>query len=221
MGNPSIAYSFGVISWSNTDLKAIATQVRVLMTKYGIHHPHASVNRLYMPRHQGGRGLQSIEMAYNKAVMELRKYFHSKTLPFFQGICRKDHNITALNLACRSSPPHTPTHDSLMEEWHSKPLHGRYPEVLKEKRVNKDLALTYLKSGYLFPETEGRLIAIQDQVVPTRAYMKHIAKKNIPSDRCRKCSQATETIQHITSSCSILAPREYTQRHNAMAKVFH
>lgn len=69
---PSIAYSFGVISWSNTDLKAIATQVRVLMTKYGIHHPHASVNRLYMPRHQGGRGLQSIEMAHNKAVMELR-----------------------------------------------------------------------------------------------------------------------------------------------------
>ncbi|XP_044755067.1 uncharacterized protein LOC123314020 [Coccinella septempunctata] len=218
---PSLAYSFGVLSWSSTDLKAIDTKVRVLLTKYGIHHPHASVNRLYVPRHQGGRGLQNVEMAHNKAVNELRKYFHSKTSPFFQSICQEDHEITALNLACRNSPPQTPTPDQLLEEWHGKPLHGRYPEALKERRVNKDLSLTYLKCGYLFPETEGRLTAIQDQVVPTRAYLMHIAKKNMPTDRCRKCSQATESIQHITSSCSILAPREYTSRHNAMAKVFH
>ncbi|XP_044745135.1 uncharacterized protein LOC123306999 [Coccinella septempunctata] len=218
---PSIAYSFGIIKWSKTDLKAIDTQIRVLLSKCGIHHPHASVNRLYLPRHQGGRGLQNIEMIHNKTVVELREYFHSKNSPFLHTICQEDLNITALNLGCRNHPPETITRDGMIAEWHSKALHGRYPEALKENRVNKELSLTYLKSGYLFPETEGRLAAIQDQVVPTRAYIKHIAKKNIPTDKCRKCSQALETIQHITSSCSILAPREYTHRHNAMAKVFH
>lgn len=218
---PSIAYSFGVIRWSNTDLKAIDKQVRVLLSKHGMHHPHASVIRLYMSRHRGGRGLQNIEMVHNKAIIDLRRYFHSQNSPFFQAICREDQNITALNLACQINQPQTITDDGLLEEWHSKPLHGRYPEALKDKRVNQQLSLTYLKSGYLFPETEGRITAIQDQVVPTRAYLKHIAKKNLPTDRCRKCSQHLETIQHITSSCSILAPKEYTARHNAMAKVFH
>lgn len=64
---PSIAYSFGVIKWSNTDLKAIDTQVRVLLSKYGMHHPHSSVNRLYIPRNHGGRGLQSVENARSRS----------------------------------------------------------------------------------------------------------------------------------------------------------
>ncbi|XP_044751668.1 uncharacterized protein LOC123311664 [Coccinella septempunctata] len=218
---PSLTYSFGVIKWSNTELKAIDTKVRVLMSKYGIHHPHASVNRLYMPRHSGGRGLQNIEITHQKAVNELRKYFHSRNSPFFKTICREDHNITALNLRSTTDPPRMLTLETMSEEWHSKPLHGRYPAALKEKRVNQQHSLTYLTSGYLFPETEGRITAIQDQVIPTRAYLKHITGKNILTDRCRKCCQALETIQHITSSCSILAPKEYTNRHNAMAKVYH
>lgn len=57
---PSITYSFGIIKWSNMELKAIDTKVRVLMSKYGIHHPHSSIKRLYLPRHCGGRGLQNI-----------------------------------------------------------------------------------------------------------------------------------------------------------------
>lgn len=73
----------------------------------------------------------------------------------------------------------------------------------------------------MFPETEGRTIAIQDQVVPTRSYIKNITGRNILTDRCRKCSQAIESIQHVTSSCSVLAPTDYTQRHNEMAKVYH
>lgn len=57
--------------------------------------------------------------------------------------------------------------------------------------------------------------------MPTRMYIKHIAKQDIPSDLCRRCSQARESIQHITSSCSILAPKDYLDRHNAMGKIYH
>lgn len=111
--------------------------------------------------------------------------------------------------------------ESRMEEWSAKALHDRYPGHLKSKEIDKIESLTYLRAGYLFPETEGRLLAIQDQVVPTRMYMKHIAKQDIPSDRCRKCSQAAESVQHITSSCSILAPRDYLDRPDAMGKIYH
>ncbi|XP_044766273.1 uncharacterized protein LOC123322393 [Coccinella septempunctata] len=36
---PSVAYSFGVISWSATELRDLDGRVRSLLTKYGVHHP--------------------------------------------------------------------------------------------------------------------------------------------------------------------------------------
>lgn len=218
---PYLSYSFGVVKWFTSDLKAIDIQVRKLMTRHGIHHPHASVNRLYIPRKDGGRGLQSVEAVHHRAVMEMRKYFIEKNSPFFRALCEADDNITVLNLASNNDPAGPLTTAALSEEWHGKALHGRYPTTLKRTTINKEKSVSYLKSGYLFAETEGRLAAIQDQVVPTRAYLKNIIGKNIPSDKCRKCARAAETIQHVTSSCPVMAPREYTDRHNSMAKVYH
>lgn len=218
---PCLAYSFGVIKWSTTELRALDTQVRILLTRYGMHHPHASVTRLYIPRNEGGRGLQKIEHTHHTIVKQMREYFQSKDSPFYQAIAEEDHNITALNLASRIDPVKTSDIEEITREWHGKALHGRYPTALKWNKINKEKSISYLKAGYLFPETEGRLAAIQDQVIPTRAYLKNIVKKNLPTDRCRKCSQSVETIQHVTSSCATLAPREYTDRHNAMAKVYH
>ncbi|XP_044748928.1 uncharacterized protein LOC123309723 [Coccinella septempunctata] len=217
---PCIAYSFGVIKWSNSELKEIDKRARALLTKQGIHHPHASMNRLYVPRHEGGRGLQNLEIVHDRTVRSMREYFQKKNSPFHRAVCQEDNNLSPLNLAGHLEPARLTT-EMLIQEWHSKALHGRYPGCLKNNQVKKKESLTYLTAGYLFPETEGRLIAIQDQVVPTRSYIKNITGRNIPTDKCRKCSQVTESIQHVTSSCSVLAPVDYMQRHNAMAKVYH
>ncbi|XP_045477913.1 uncharacterized protein LOC123683060 [Harmonia axyridis] len=207
--------------FTSINLKAIDTQMRVLLTKYGMHHPHASTNRLYVPIKDGGRGLQNIESTHHKVVKDMREYFLSSNLPFFKALCEEDNNITPLNMVSRIQPPEPPNINELSAVWHGKALHGRYPTALERNEIDKERSLNYLKAGYLFPETEGRLAAIQDQVVSTRAYQRSILKKDIPSDRCRKCSRTMETIQHITSSCPTLAPREYTDRHNALAKAYH
>ncbi|XP_044766186.1 uncharacterized protein LOC123322308 [Coccinella septempunctata] len=218
---PALTYSFGIVKWSKEELKTMDIKVRALLTKHGIHHPHASANRLYIPRKDGGRGLQNIEITHHTTISEMRRYFHAKTNSFIRTICRIDEHVTPLNLAAHTQQAQQATMSGFAEEWHGKALHGRYPTALKRENVDRERSVTYLKAGYLFPETEGRLAAIQDQVVPTRAYLKNIAKKNMITDKCRKCSHATETIQHVMSSCPILAPREYTDRHNAMAKVYH
>ncbi|XP_045463804.1 uncharacterized protein LOC123673362 [Harmonia axyridis] len=217
---PCITYSFGVVRWTAAELQAIDIQTRKLLTRYGIHHPHSSVNRLYISRHEGGRGLQNILITHNKIVSQMRDYFRSRNLPLFKIVCQAD-EYSALQLAKSSVNLREQSLEQLSEEWHSKALHGRYPGNLKSDNIIKNESLTYLKAGYLHPETEGRLIAIQDQVVPTRAYIKRITGRNIPSDLCRRCSRALETIQHITSSCPILAPKDYMERHNAMARVYH
>uniref|UniRef100_A0A8D9FL55 Reverse transcriptase n=1 Tax=Cacopsylla melanoneura TaxID=428564 RepID=A0A8D9FL55_9HEMI len=50
--------------------------------------------------------------------------------------------------------------------------------------------------------------------------MKFIMKQSI-NDLCRLCSKTTESIQHLSSGCSYLAPREYTTRHNLVCGIIH
>ncbi|XP_044765520.1 uncharacterized protein LOC123321825 [Coccinella septempunctata] len=218
---PSITFSFGILTWSTTELREIDRNIRTTLTKFGIHHPHSSKIRLYLSRRQGGRGLLNLEDTHGKHIENLRTYFYKNNSPLFQAIRMADDNLSALKLSSRDYHPTQRTDEELKHEWRSMALHGRYPGHLEKEEINKTESLRYLRAGYLFPETEGRLMAIQDQVMPTRMYLRHIAKQDIPSDRCRKCSQAPESIQHITSSCTIMAPRDYLDRHNAMAKIYH
>ena len=44
---------------------------------------------------------------------------------------------------------------------------------------------------------------------------------NTIDDKCRRCHQFPETIDHITSGCKLLAGTEYTNRHNTAAKIIH
>ncbi|XP_044757776.1 uncharacterized protein LOC123315935 [Coccinella septempunctata] len=218
---PIMTYTFGILTWSATELQALDTKIRTILTKYGVHHPHSSVARLYLQRHLGGRGMLNLETTHDKSVLKLREYFMKQNSPFVRTLRSVDVGCSPLRLSDSDFTQPIRTQQNLQEEWKAKVLHGRYPNNLENNNVNKKESLTYLKAGYLFPETEGRLLAIQDQVVPTRSYLKNIAGQQLTSDLCRKCKQGREHIQHVTSGCSILAPREYTDRHNQMAKVYH
>jgi len=72
-----------------------------------------------------------------------------------------------------------------------------------------------------FPETEGFLTAIQDQVILTSNYKKYILKQPNTDKLCRRCGKEPEAIQHITAACEQLAPTKYTKRHDGVAKVIH
>ena len=52
---PVVTYSFTIINWSLTEIKKIYTKIRKLLTKHRMHHPKSDVNRLYLPRKEGGR----------------------------------------------------------------------------------------------------------------------------------------------------------------------
>ncbi|CAH2019742.1 unnamed protein product [Acanthoscelides obtectus] len=73
----------------------------------------------------------------------------------------------------------------------------------------------------MFPETEGFLVAIQDQVIPTNNYKRCILKNLQQSDKCRYGCQDSETIQHVTGGCQAFAPTDYKERHDIAAKIIH
>uniref|UniRef100_H3AR80 Reverse transcriptase domain-containing protein n=1 Tax=Latimeria chalumnae TaxID=7897 RepID=H3AR80_LATCH len=55
-----LAYMYEVLKWSKTSLDALDWKVRATQKENRMHHPHASMARLYLPRKVGGRGLLNL-----------------------------------------------------------------------------------------------------------------------------------------------------------------
>ena len=52
-----VQYSFVIIDWKISELKKIDTKTRKLLNMHKMLHPKADVEKLYIPRKVGGRGL--------------------------------------------------------------------------------------------------------------------------------------------------------------------
>ena len=105
------------------------------------------------------------------------------------------------------------------EKWKNKALHGQYPKILEKPHVDTVTTNKWLSSN-LKVETEGLLVAAQDQAINTRDYQKVICGQQVES-KCRMCSQHEETVDHIVSGCEVLAKTEYISRHNKAAAYLH
>ena len=73
------------------------------------------------------------------------------------------------------------------EKWENKALHGQYPKILEKSHVDSVATNKWLSSN-LKGETEGLLVAAQDQAINTRNYQKVICSQQVES-KCRMCSQ--------------------------------
>ena len=100
-------------------------------------------------------------------------------------------------------------------------MHGRPPYELSQQYVDTEASNKWPINADLFAETEGFLTAIQDQVILTRNYKKHILKQPDTEELCRRCGKESETIQHITAACEQLAPTDCVKRHDGLAKIIH
>ena len=71
-----LRYSAAFVSWRKSELEAIDRKTRKLFTIYGALHPKSDVDRLYITRKEGGRGLISIKDCVEVAIRGLEVYVH-------------------------------------------------------------------------------------------------------------------------------------------------
>ena len=57
-----------------SELAELDRKTRKLLTIHGALHPRSNVNRLYLPRREGGRGLTSVEDAINTEERNINVY---------------------------------------------------------------------------------------------------------------------------------------------------
>lgn len=219
----ALTYSFGVVKWTKTDIENLQRKMRTLLTKAQKHHPKSAVERTTLPRSLGGRGLIDIGRQLDQQIENLRKYFYRKaeTSALHKAVCEVDTD-TPLQLRNQDLVLQGQSDQEKLQRWTEKALHGRHPNEVNQDYVDKQASNYWLTSGQMFPETEGFLMAIQDQVIPTRNYQKHIiGDQSITNDFCRYGCQTAETIQHVTGGCQAFAANEYKERHDGAAKILH
>ena len=71
---PAVTYSFNVIDWNLSELKQIGTKIRKQLTCNRMYHPKSDVDRLYVPRSKGGRGMMQLELSYKRSTIGLLQY---------------------------------------------------------------------------------------------------------------------------------------------------
>jgi hypothetical protein len=52
-----LKYNFGIINWRIEEIKQFDRKTRKMLTVYKMHHPKADIDKLYVKRKEGGRGL--------------------------------------------------------------------------------------------------------------------------------------------------------------------
>ena len=244
---PVVQYSFGVIDWRISELKKIDTKTRKLLNMQKMLHPKADVERLYIPRKDGGRGLIEVETAFKTGTIGLDHYLKHKDGRYPKQLLEHD-RPKAINSIIRNSPkfkrevtmPEFKNREdksalentltlkhifkfkmkSMKEEkWKDKALYGQYPKILEKPHVDTITTNKWLSSN-LKGETEGLLVAAQYQAINTRNFQKVICGQQMES-KCRMCSQHKETVDHIVPGCEVLAKTEYITRHNDAAAYLH
>ena len=240
---PIITYSFNIINWKQNEMQKIDRKTRKMLTKERMHHPKSDVERLYLPRTQGGRGLTQLELTLKTTTIGLDAYLSHSDDQLLQIVKKQTLSIQkeAETLKKKLQIPETPP---IMEDtattyakktkqkakqygqkqqirsWEEKKLHGQYPTRIKEADVDQEQTHRWLRSSGLKPETEGLIVAAQDQSLATKSYRHYIIRDGT-DPTCRICGRFDETINHIISGCPELAKTEYIHRHDRVATYVH
>jgi hypothetical protein len=190
-----------------------------------MHHPKSAIERVTLPREKGGRGLIDLNNLYYKQLEILRKYFYTKCphSQLHRAIVSADKSLSPLNLNDGNLNLLEKVNCDRAKEVRisEKTLHSRHYTELNKEHVDTAASNKWLAIGNIFSETEGFMIAIQDKVISTNNYRKHIIKEANVDDKCRKCNTKGETIEHIVSGCKMLCQTDYLHRHNQVANIIH
>ena len=174
------------------------------MTMHKALYPRDDVDRLYVSRKEGGRGLASIEDTVDASIQRLEDYIEKHERGLITTIRIDTDNTINERMTTRK------------QKWEGKQIYGRFKRLINN--ISHQKTWTWLRKGNLKRETESLLIAAQDNAIKTN-HIKARIDKTQQNSKCRLYGDRDEMINHIISECSKLAQKEYKARHDWVSKV--
>ena len=182
---PLVRYSGLSWKWTRDKVKQMYQRTRKLMTMHKALHPRDDVDRLYVTRKEGGRGLTSIEDSVNASIQRLKDYIEKHEGGLIT-VIRNDTDNTMDNRR-------TITRKQKCGEIQ---LHGRFKRLINN--ISHAKTWTWLRKGNIKRETESLLISAQNNAIRTNHIKVRIDKTQQNSKR-RLCGDRDETINHTIS----------------------
>ena len=204
---PLVRYSGPFLKWTRDELKQMDQITTKLMTMHKAKHHRDDIDRLYVSRKEGGRGLASIEDGVPASRQRLEDYREKHE----RGLIIAIRNDTDNTIDDRM----TITRKQKRDE---KQLSGRFKWIINT--ISHRKTWTWLRKGNFKRETECLLIATQNNAIRTN-HIKSRIDKTQQNSKCRLCSDRDETINHIINRYSKLAQKEYKERHDWVGMVIH
>ena len=163
---PVIRYSAGIVDWKNSELRRMDRKTRKVLNMYQALHPRSNVDRLYLPRSEGGKGLLSLEECVNaekRSLGQCLKMNEDEWLrsAWEEGLIKEDEDPQVYKKR---------TSKFRMEDWQNKPMRSQFLRQTKDLSSND--TWQWLQRGELKKDTEGVIMAAQDQALKTRYIQK-------------------------------------------------
>lgn len=213
-----VRYSAGILDWTVQELKSLDIKTRKILTMNGIFHKKGNVDRLYLKRREGGRGLISIEDCVRSEEGNLKEYIRHSFEPYLQAsgdvlLHDQDDEGSDEREIENGKAYKERVYGERVDRILSKQMHGKFFHDISE--VASPRSNQWVMKGNINKSTEGLIFAAQEQALRTNWLKARITGESKDSS-CRKCKKEVETVAHLVSGCGELAQREYKKRHDRM-----
>ena len=149
-------------------------------------HPRDDVDRLYVSRKEGGRGLASIKDTVEASIQRLEDYIEKHERELITAIRNDTDNTVDERMTTTRK-----------QKWEGKQLYGRFKNLVNN--ISHQKTWTWLRKGNLKRETESLQIAALDNAIRTN-HIKARIDKTQHNSKCGLCGDRDETINHIIRS---------------------
>ena len=116
------------------ELRQMDQRIRKLMTMHKALHPRHDVDRLYVPRKEGGRGLASIEDSVDPSIQRLEVYIEKHERGLITAVRNNTDNTIDNRITITRK-----------QKWEGKHLHGLFQRLINN--ISHDKTWTWLRKG--------------------------------------------------------------------------
>ena len=164
-----------------------------ILAMNGCLHTRSNVARLYLPRKEGGRGLIGIEECVRRESKSLHGYLRESTEWMLRAALKEKVIVEEESLQDYEKR----RKEEKVKNWKEKALHGEFVQQISGEAGEE--SWRWLRNGFLKKETEGLILAAQEQALRTNS-IKYSIDKTSETPLCRLCGEATES-QWMQEAC--------------------
>ena len=168
---PLVRYSRSFLKWIREEPQQMNQRTRKLVMMHKALHPKDDIDRLYVSRKEGGRGLSSSGDSINASIRQLEDGIKKRKERRIT-VARNNTNNTRINR----------TTTTRKQKWEEKQLYGHFK--WQTSKISHEKTWTWLRKGNLKRETKSLFIAAQNNTIRTN-YVKANIDKTKQNSKCR------------------------------------